>query len=101
MVTVPSAPTATELKGATPRLARTPGVKVNLTKLGREKLVQAALGLTSAQAQRVSSPRRSWPTEASDHRDIELVTAEKKQVIRESEDLEFYPVQETAAMPVG
>ncbi len=42
-----------ELKTVLQRLTQTPGVKVNLTELGREKLVQAALGLTSAQAQRV------------------------------------------------
>ena len=41
-------PAAAELETVLSRLAKAPGVKVNLTKLGREKLVQAALGLTAA-----------------------------------------------------
>lgn len=46
-------PQAPELETVLHRLTQTPGVKVNLTRLGREKLVQAALGLTASQAQRV------------------------------------------------
>ena len=46
-------PSAVELEVVLQRLTQTPGVRVNLTGLGREKLVQAALGLTAAQAQRV------------------------------------------------
>jgi len=34
-------------------MTQTPGIKINLTPLGREKMVQAALGLTASQAQRV------------------------------------------------
>ncbi len=73
---------------------RKPGVKVNLTPLGREKLVQAALGLTVAQAQRVIS-KAIVRSGTIDDRDIDLVTEEKKQIIRESEALEFYAVTET------
>jgi SpoVK/Ycf46/Vps4 family AAA+-type ATPase len=69
---------------------------VNLTKLGREKLVQAALGLTAAQAQRVFA-KAIVADGVLDDRDIGLVTDEKKQIIRESEALEFYPVTETLA----
>jgi SpoVK/Ycf46/Vps4 family AAA+-type ATPase len=69
-------------------------VKINLTPLGREKLVQAALGLTTAQAQRVFA-KAIVSDGVLDDRDIELVTEEKKQIIRESEALEFYPVTET------
>jgi AAA+ superfamily predicted ATPase len=88
------APTATELEAVLNRIARAPGVKVNLTKLGREKLVQAALGLTTAQAQRVFA--RAVVTDGLlDDRDISLVTEEKKQIIRESESLEYYDVTET------
>jgi ATP-dependent 26S proteasome regulatory subunit len=82
-------PSAADLENVLNTLARAPGVKVNLTKLGREKLVQAALGLTSAQAQRVFS--RAIVTDGVlDDRDITMVTEEKKQIIRESEALEYY-----------
>jgi SpoVK/Ycf46/Vps4 family AAA+-type ATPase len=86
-------PTATELEAVLNQFTRA-GVKVNLTKLGREKLVQAALGLTAAQAHRVFA--RAIVTDgALDDRDIPLVTEEKKQIIRESEALEFYERTET------
>jgi len=76
-------------------ISETPGVKVNLTPLGREKLVQAALGLTASQAQRVFA-KAVVRDGVLDDRDIAAVTEEKKQVIRESEALEFYSVTETA-----
>jgi SpoVK/Ycf46/Vps4 family AAA+-type ATPase len=86
-------PNASELESVLNQFMR-PGVKVNLTKLGREKLVQAALGLTSAQAHRVFA--RAVVTDGVlDDRDIPLVTEEKKQIIRESEALEFYERTET------
>src|SRR4029079_5481943 len=65
-----------------------------LTKLGREKLVQAALGLTGSQAQRVFA-KAIVSDGVLDDRDIDLVTQEKKEIIRESEALEFYAVTET------
>ena len=83
-----------ELETVLQRLTQTPGVKVNLTELGREKLVQAALGLTSAQAQRVFA-KAIVSNGVLDDRDINLVTEEKKQIIRESQALEFYAVHET------
>ena len=87
-------PNAVELETVLNRLTQTPGVKVNLTALGREKLVQAALGLTAAQAQRVFA-KAIVSDGVLDDRDIDLVTEEKKQIIRESEALEFYAVHET------
>lgn len=87
-------PTSAELENVLNTLARAPGVKVNLTKLGREKLVQAALGLTSAQAQRVFA-RAVVVDGTLDDRDIDLVTEEKKQIIRESEALEYFEVHES------
>ena len=87
-------PTAMELEDVLVNLTRTPGVKVNLTPLGQEKLVQAALGLTASQAQRVFA-RAIVSNGVLDDRDIVLVTEEKKQIIRESEALEFYSVSET------
>lgn len=87
-------PSASELDAVLNSVARLPGVKVHLTKLGREKLVQAALGLTAAQAQRVFH-RAVVSDGVLDDRDIPLVTEEKKQIIRESEALEFYEVTAT------
>ncbi len=86
-------PDAAELNEVLERLLQTPGVQVNLTPLGREKLVQAAVGLTAAQAQRVFA-KAIVKNGALDDRDITVVTDEKKQVIRESEALEFYSLQE-------
>jgi SpoVK/Ycf46/Vps4 family AAA+-type ATPase len=82
------------LEAVLQRLTQTPGVRVNLTRLGREKLVQAALGLTAAQAQRVFA-KAIVSAGTLDDRDIDLVTQEKKEIIRESEALEFYAVTET------
>ena len=87
-------PKAEELEEVLGLEIRKPGVKVNLTPLGREKLVQAALGLTVAQAQRVLA-KAIVRDGIIDDRDIDLVTEEKKQIIRESEALEFYAVTET------
>jgi ATP-dependent 26S proteasome regulatory subunit len=87
-------PNSEDLEDVLERLTRTPGIKVNLTPLGHEKLIQAAIGLTTAQAQRVYA--KAIVTDGLlDDRDIELVTEEKKQIIRESEALEFYSVTET------
>ncbi len=87
-------PDAAELEQVLDNLANIPSVKINLTTLGREKLVQAALGLTTAQAGRVFS-QAIIASGVLDDRSIDLVTDEKKQIIRESEALEFYPVNET------
>lgn len=87
-------PQASELEKVLERLAETPGVKIRLTPLGREKLVQAALGLTTAQAQRVFA-KAIVRDGTLDDRDIDLVTEEKKQIIRESKALEFYATTET------
>ncbi len=87
-------PTFTELEEVLQRLIQTPGVKINLTPLGREKIIQAAIGLTASQAQRVFA-KSIVKDGILDERDIALVTEEKKQIIRESEALEFYPVTES------
>jgi AAA+ superfamily predicted ATPase len=87
-------PKERELENVLNALAKTPGVKVNLTKLGKEKLIQAALGLTTSQAQRVFA-KAIVTNGRLDDRDIDLVTEEKKQIIRESQALEFYAVHET------
>lgn len=87
-------PEAAELDGILANLSGTPGVKVNLTPLGQEKLVQAALGLTASQARRVFAKAIVYDG-VLDDRDIAMVTEEKKQIIRDSQALEFYPVTET------
>ncbi|QUS61725.1 AAA family ATPase [Synechocystis sp. PCC 7338] len=87
-------PKEPELDLVLENLAKTPGVKVNLTKLGREKLVKAALGLTASQSQRVFA-KAIVSNGVLDERDIDLVMAEKKQIINESQALEFFSVQET------
>lgn len=87
-------PTARELGKVLSQLTATPGVKVQLTPLGREKLVGAAVGLTASQAQRVFA-KAIVAGGGLDDRDIDLVTREKKQILRESEALEFYAVTET------
>ncbi|MBI3947100.1 MAG: AAA family ATPase [Armatimonadetes bacterium] len=87
-------PAAGELQSVLERITQVPGVRVALTPLGREKLIQAALGLTASQAQRVFA-RAVVSDGVLDDRDIALVTEEKKQIIRESEALEFYAVTET------
>jgi len=89
-----SPPGTPELLGVLTRLTQSPGVKVNLTSLGREKLVQAALGLTALQAQRVFA-KAVVCDGVLDDRDIDLVTQEKKQIISQSKALEFYSVTET------
>jgi AAA+ superfamily predicted ATPase len=87
-------PKSEELEEVLLSQIRKPGVRVNLTPLGREKMVQAALGLTVAQAQRVIA-KAIVSDGVIDDRAIDLVTEEKKQIIRESEALEFYAVTET------
>ena len=77
------------------KLVESSGARVNLRPLGQEKLVQAALGLTISQAQRVFSKAIVGKEGVIDDRDIDLVLDEKKQIIRESEALEFFSVTET------
>jgi AAA+ superfamily predicted ATPase len=89
-------PRPAELEAVLADLSRVPGVKVNLTPPGREKLIQAALGLTAAQTERVFAKAIVEDGVLDDH-DIPLVTREKKQIIRESGALEFYAVAETIA----
>ncbi len=89
-------PGPAELEAVLDRLARAPGVRVELTAPGRYKLIQAALGLTAAQAQRVFA-KAIVADGVLDDRDVDLVSEEKRLLIRESEALEFYPGVETLA----
>ena len=87
-------PTHIELYQEMEKVTQQLGIKINLTPLGREKILQAALGLTSLQAQRAFI-KAGVLDGVLDDRGIELVTEEKKQIIRENEALEFYPANET------
>ncbi len=87
-------PDADAMEVVLTNLTRSPSVKVNLTPLGREKIIQAALGLTASQAQRVFS-KALVQDGTLDDRAIDLVTEEKKQIIRESQALEYYSVLES------
>jgi hypothetical protein len=87
-------PEAPELKILLNTILQNSRQKVRLTDLGLEKMVEAALGLTESQAKRVFG-RALVSNTTLDDRAIDLVTEEKKQIIRESEALEFYPVSET------
>jgi AAA+ superfamily predicted ATPase len=88
-------PSAQELEQVLVRISETPGVEQKLTPLGREKLVQAALGLTAAQAQRVFGKAVITGRGVLDETAIAMVMGEKKDIIRDSEALEFYAVAET------
>lgn len=87
-------PDVKELDGILSKLIKTSGVKVDLTEQGREKLLHAALGLSSNQAQRVFA-KAIVTNGILDESDINMVNAEKKQIIRESGALEFFAPSET------
>ena len=101
-------PDVEELKGILDRFIKNPQIKVNLTELGREKVLRSALGLSSNQAQRVfgksivteiKSPdgKVLKPAGTLDERGIDMITQEKKSIIRESGALEFFSPQEGIA----
>ena len=87
-------PSIQDLEKELDKLIQIPGIKVQLTPLGKEKILKAALGLTALQAQRVFS-RAIVQDGVLDEQDIDLVMEEKKQIIRENEALEFFAVSET------
>jgi len=87
-------PDEKDLQNVLDELKMISGVRINLTELGKEKLVKAAVGLTAAQANRVFA-KAIVSDGVLDDTDIDLVTNEKKQIIRESEALEFFSVTET------
>lgn len=69
-------------------------VQVELTPIQRERFLQAALGLSSSQAKRVFR-KAATQRGVLDESHIKVITEEKRQVIRQSEALEFFPVSET------
>jgi len=89
-----SLPAAADIEQVLRGMSQVPGASIRLSERGREKLVRAALGLSAAQATRVFSKALVCDG-VLDDRHIEMVTEEKRQVIRESQSLEFLPVSET------
>lgn len=88
------APGLAEMELILSSLTSAPGVKVNLTPAGKEKLLQAALGLSCSQARRVFS-RAIVSKGGFDERDIDSVNESKKQIIRDFGPLEFFSPAET------
>lgn len=74
------------------------GFKVTLDSGERQKMIQAALGLTGVQATRAfrkAAAREEDGTLRAKH--IPAITEHKRQVIKQSEALEYFPVSETFA----
>lgn len=101
-------PDMAELEAILDRLVKNPQITVSLTDAGREKVLRSALGLSSNQAQRVFAKsivaelrngqgRVVKPAGVMDERTIDMITEEKKGIIRESGALEFYSPLETVA----
>lgn len=70
----------------------TSAIDVQLDKREREQLVRATLGLTEIEAENAIA-KATVLTGALDRRAIDLVSAEKRQIIRKSGLLEFYDLQ--------
>ena len=77
-------------------LLKAPGVKSNIDRKSGDRVIRSALGLSSNQAQRVFA-KAIVSNGVLDERDIDLITAEKKQIIRESGALEYFAPAETLA----
>lgn len=83
-----------ELRHVLDVFCNTSGLKITLTALGREKLVAAAAGLSAMQMRRQLS-RAIIEHGVLDDRHITLMAEAKKQILRDHEALEFFPVTET------
>lgn len=75
-------------------------VDINIDSHGKEKLLQAAMGLTLAEAESVFS-KAIVSKRRIDVEDISLILSEKKQIIRKSGLLEFYPTHENMSTVGG
>lgn len=75
-------------------------VDINIDSQGKEKLLQAAMGLTLAEAESVFS-KAIVSKRRIDIEDISLILSEKKQIIRKSGLLEFYPTHESMSTVGG
>jgi ATP-dependent 26S proteasome regulatory subunit len=87
-------PQAAELTGELDALLKNSGITSTLTKPGKEKIIQAALGMTLNQARR--SFAKAIVTHGTiDDRDIDAIIADKKDVLSQTDALEFYSFTET------
>jgi SpoVK/Ycf46/Vps4 family AAA+-type ATPase len=87
-------PGAAELSDDLDHLLSTSGISSSLTKPGREKIIQAALGMTLNQARRSFS--KAIVTHGTlDDQDIDAIIADKKDILSQSDALEFYSLTET------
>lgn len=86
-------PNLQTLESVLDKFRLTPGVNIKLSQPGKEKLLQAALGLTASQAQRVFGKAIVNDGMLTDS-DIDFVMKEKKQLIRDIEALEFTEASE-------
>jgi len=88
-------PTAAELSADLDTLLATSGITSSLSPGGREKIVQAALGMTLNQARRAFS--KAIVTRGTlDDRDIDAIIADKKDILSASDALEFYSYTEAS-----
>ncbi len=71
-------------------------VKVDLSATLRERMLQAALGLTAAEAESIFC-KAVVEGLRLDEQDLDLILAEKKQIIRKGALLEFYELDESLA----
>jgi ATP-dependent 26S proteasome regulatory subunit len=78
------------------QVADNPNIRIELDDQGREQLVKAALGLTASEAENVFA-KALVLNSALDIGDVEVVLAEKEQIIRKSGILEFYSTDEKFA----
>jgi len=87
-------PGAAELSADLDLLLATSGITHSLTTAGREKIIQAALGMTLNQARRSFS--KSIVTKGTlDDSDIDTIIADKRDILSQSDALEFYSLTET------
>ncbi|GAA3260942.1 AAA family ATPase [Dactylosporangium siamense] len=87
-------PDLTTLRSKLDVLIKDSQIDNQLTAMGRSRLAQAALGLTSNQAERAFA-KTVVRGGVLNEDGIKAVVEEKKAVIRESQALQFYPVEET------
>lgn len=92
---LPTAPQLTlMLESIVKEASRGGRITVELDKRGREKLVQACLGLTESEAENAVAKAIILAEGKLGNDAIEAVTAEKQQIIRKSGLLEFYASEE-------
>ena len=86
-------PSAAELSADLDTLLATSGIACSLSPAGREKIIQAAIGMTLNQARRAFS--KAIVTHGTlDDRDIDAIIADKKDILSSSDALEFYSYTE-------